>query len=129
MLHNNVLGCRTCNFQLPYWDNGIERPSSDQIEEYANLLTDLSFKEATSFVKRYFSTKRAQKKWDQKYKEQRKQKGAKTRVHRQPKEAVSILTKWYEEHESHPYPSKEERAEFARTTRLTEDQIKNWFGY
>ena len=40
-------------------------------------------------------------------------------VERLSKEAVETLKKWYEEHESNPYPSKEEKAELALTTKLT----------
>eukprot|EP00956_Cyclotella_meneghiniana_P024179 scaffold48224_cov45-Cyclotella_meneghiniana.AAC.3 len=40
--------------------------------------------------------------------------------------AVSILKKWYDEHESNPYPTKEETAELMMTTRLTEKRIKKW---
>jgi len=43
-----------------------------------------------------------------------------------PTAAVSILKKWYDEHESNPYPSKEEKAELMMTTRLTEKRIKKW---
>ena len=37
------------------------------------------------------------------------------------------LKKWYEEHESHPYPTKKEKAELALTTGLTEKQVRHWF--
>eukprot|EP00956_Cyclotella_meneghiniana_P018905 scaffold31902_cov43-Cyclotella_meneghiniana.AAC.2 len=34
---------------------------------------------------------------------------------------------WFAEHESHPYPTKDQRAELALITGLTEDQVRNWF--
>eukprot|EP00956_Cyclotella_meneghiniana_P023146 scaffold44604_cov46-Cyclotella_meneghiniana.AAC.2 len=46
---------------------------------------------------------------------------------RLPTAAVSELKKWYDNHESHPYPTKEEMAELVLTTKLTEYQINTWF--
>ena len=43
------------------------------------------------------------------------------------KEAVEKLKKWYDKNEAHPHPTKEERAELALTTELTESQIDTWF--
>ena len=54
--------------------------------------------------------------------------GTIARVERLSKEAVDKLKKWYEEHESHPYPTMEEREQLALTTKLSEKQIRGWFG-
>ena len=34
---------------------------------------------------------------------------------------------WFAEYESHPYPTKDQRAELALIMGLTEDQVRNWF--
>ena len=36
------------------------------------------------------------------------------------------MTKWYIEHESYPYATYEQKAELARLTSLTEEQITRW---
>eukprot|EP00956_Cyclotella_meneghiniana_P011684 scaffold16436_cov47-Cyclotella_meneghiniana.AAC.4 len=43
------------------------------------------------------------------------------------KEAIEKLRKWYDNHESHPHPTKAEMAELVFTTKLTEYQINTWF--
>jgi len=40
--------------------------------------------------------------------------------------AASELKKWYDNHESHPYPTKEELRQLALTTKLTDNQINDW---
>ena len=55
---------------LPYWEKGIVRPSSEQVVEYAKLLTDPSMEEAKKFVHHCFARKRV----DKKQKEERKEK-------------------------------------------------------
>eukprot|EP00956_Cyclotella_meneghiniana_P036499 scaffold126402_cov49-Cyclotella_meneghiniana.AAC.2 len=49
------------------------------------------------------------------------------RAAKRRKVECDVLKKWYDEHESNPYPTKEEKAELMITTRLTENQINNWF--
>lgn len=48
---------------MPYWEKGIVRPSSEQVVEYAKLLTYLSMEKAKKFVNHYTSQeKRVNKK-------------------------------------------------------------------
>ena len=40
---------------------------------------------------------------------------------------VDKLKTWYNEHESHPFPNKEEKLELLADTNLTKEQLRNWF--
>ena len=44
-----------------------------------------------------------------------------------PQTAVDHLENWYKQHESNPFPTKEEKAVLISATKLTELQIKQWF--
>ncbi|KAI9264827.1 homeobox KN domain-containing protein [Sporodiniella umbellata] len=44
-----------------------------------------------------------------------------------PKEVTAVLKGWLQEHSSHPYPSEEEKKRLIETTRLSINQISNWF--
>ncbi|KAL1918470.1 uncharacterized protein VTP21DRAFT_3130 [Calcarisporiella thermophila] len=44
-----------------------------------------------------------------------------------PKSTTAILRAWLAQHERHPYPTEEEKSELAQQTRLTLNQISNWF--
>ncbi|KAI7863403.1 Homeodomain-like protein, partial [Spinellus fusiger] len=44
-----------------------------------------------------------------------------------PKAVTAILREWLARHKKHPYPTEEEKAALARETRLTLNQISNWF--
>lgn len=43
-----------------------------------------------------------------------------------PRHAVKILREWLDAHQSHPYPTEEEKAELERQTELKPMQIANW---
>ena len=47
--------------------------------------------------------------------------------HHFPPLALAHLKRWWEEHESHPYPTKEEKQELASATGLTVTQVRNWY--
>jgi hypothetical protein len=44
-----------------------------------------------------------------------------------PKEVTEFLRKWLIQHKKHPYPAEKEKADLARHTGLTVNQISNWF--
>lgn len=44
-----------------------------------------------------------------------------------PKEVTEFLRKWLIQHRKHPYPAEKEKADLARHTGLTVNQISNWF--
>ncbi|VVC31855.1 Homeobox domain,Homeobox domain-like,Homeobox KN domain [Cinara cedri] len=44
-----------------------------------------------------------------------------------PKAAVNILTKWLEENCTNPYPSESTKKTLMEVTKLTKNQIYNWF--
>ncbi|RPA78955.1 Homeodomain-like protein [Ascobolus immersus RN42] len=44
-----------------------------------------------------------------------------------PKHVTDVLRQWFEEHESHPYPTEEEKQMLIHRTGLLMSQISNWF--
>lgn len=42
--------------------------------------------------------------------------------------SLKFLEEWYDDHLQHPYPTAEQVEFLARTSRLTVDQVKKWFG-
>ncbi|ELT98932.1 hypothetical protein CAPTEDRAFT_70907, partial [Capitella teleta] len=42
-------------------------------------------------------------------------------------DAVSILLRWYEQHQDHPYPSNDTAVLLAQTAKLSVRQVKKWF--
>ncbi|KAI9481638.1 MAG: hypothetical protein EXX96DRAFT_220096 [Benjaminiella poitrasii] len=44
-----------------------------------------------------------------------------------PKDVTEFLRKWLIQHKKHPYPAEKEKADLARHTGLTVNQISNWF--
>lgn len=44
-----------------------------------------------------------------------------------PKAVTLILREWLVQHKKHPYPTEEEKLALARETKLTMNQISNWF--
>ncbi|KAI8967558.1 hypothetical protein BDF20DRAFT_899978 [Mycotypha africana] len=44
-----------------------------------------------------------------------------------PKEVTEFLREWLIQHKRHPYPAEKEKADLARRTGLTVNQISNWF--
>ncbi|KAI8393636.1 uncharacterized protein BYT42DRAFT_551724 [Radiomyces spectabilis] len=53
--------------------------------------------------------------------------GVKRRRGNLPKAVTAVLREWLSQHKKHPYPSEEEKANLARQTNLTLNQISNWF--
>jgi hypothetical protein len=43
------------------------------------------------------------------------------------KSSVDILKKWYDNHNSNPYPTEDDRNELAEATGMTHAQVKHWF--
>ncbi|RUP43282.1 Homeodomain-like protein [Jimgerdemannia flammicorona] len=44
-----------------------------------------------------------------------------------PKTVTLVLREWLVQHKKHPYPTEEEKIALARETKLTMNQISNWF--
>lgn len=40
---------------------------------------------------------------------------------------MAVLNKWYEDHKEDPFPNAEEKFILGEQTRLTYDQISNWY--
>eukprot|EP00956_Cyclotella_meneghiniana_P013342 scaffold19197_cov40-Cyclotella_meneghiniana.AAC.4 len=89
-------------------------PTKEELRQLA-LRTELTDKQ----VHTWFKSERTRRKKAAGYKFKSKD--------RLPTAAVSKLKKWYDDHESHPYPTKEEHKELLMTTELTKNQINDWF--
>ncbi|CAG8629306.1 6056_t:CDS:2, partial [Racocetra fulgida] len=44
-----------------------------------------------------------------------------------PKSTTALLKNWLAQHKKHPYPTEEEKSALAKETRLSLQQISNWF--
>lgn len=44
-----------------------------------------------------------------------------------PKESTGVLKRWLQQHTTNPYPSEDEKIELSHLTKLTVQQVSNWF--
>jgi hypothetical protein len=44
-----------------------------------------------------------------------------------PKESIEVMSRWFSEHSSHPYPTEQDKKALAAAANLREDQVNNWF--
>lgn len=64
---------------------------------------------------------------DAMYENSKQGRSSTSRQHALPKRATEILTRWFNNHIHHPYPTEADKEELSRKTNLKVHQISNWF--